>query len=167
LHENAHPGTVLDVSQPAGDVLVRDGESPLVLVSAGIGITPVAAIIEDLSRRSPARTVRLFHADRAHAAHALYAPLRRQVLAMDDARAQNWYREDAESAPTLLPALPGRMDLTEVELPNDADVFLCGPLDFMRTSRSTLLARGVPPERISYEVFGPDLWARQPAVEAA
>lgn len=167
LHENAHPGTLLDVSQPAGDILVADGENPLVLVSAGIGITPVAAIIEDLSRRSPDRTVRMFHSDRTHDTHALYASLRRQVLAMDDARAQNWYREDAESAPTLLPALAGRMDLTEVDLPDGADVFLCGPLDFMRTSRSTLLSRGVPPERISYEVFGPDLWAHQPEGEAA
>lgn len=167
LHENAHPGTLLDVSQPAGDVVVVDDENPLVLVSAGIGITPIAAIIEDLSRRSPARTVRLFHADRAHGTHALYASLRRQVLAMDDARAQNWYREGADSAPTLHTALPGRMDLTSVELPEDADVFMCGPLEFMRSSRSTLLARGVPPERISYEVFGPDLWAQQPTPEAA
>ncbi|WP_372466845.1 globin domain-containing protein [Microbacterium maritypicum] len=167
LHENAHPGTLLDVSQPAGDVVVDHDETPLVLVSAGIGITPVAAIVEDLSRHSPARTVRLFHADRSHDTHVLYASLRRQVLAMEDARAQNWYRDDAGSAPTLRPALSGRMDLAAVELPDDADVFMCGPLDFMRTCRSTLLARGVPPERISYEVFGPDLWAQQPTVEAA
>ncbi|MFP3344944.1 hypothetical protein R0J87_20930, partial [Halomonas sp. SIMBA_159] len=88
---------------------------------------------EDLSRHSPARTVRLFHADRSHDTHVLYASLRRQVLAMEDARAQNWYRDDAGSAPTLRPALSGRMDLAAVELPDDADVFMCGPLDFMRT----------------------------------
>ncbi|MGW9156160.1 MULTISPECIES: globin domain-containing protein [unclassified Microbacterium] len=167
LHENAHPGQLIDVSQPAGDVTIEDSERPLVLVSAGIGITPVAAIVEDLSRRAPARTVRLFHADRSHSSHALYGSLRRQVLAMDDARAQNWYREEAESAPTLHPARSGRMDLADVDLPDDAEVFMCGPLDFMRTSRSTLLARGVPSERISYEVFGPDLWAQQPKPEAA
>jgi nitric oxide dioxygenase len=167
LHENAHPGTVLDVSQPAGDVVLDDAEHPLVLVSAGIGITPIAAILEDLSRRSPSRTVRLFHADRAHDTHALYATLRRQVLAMEDARAQNWYESDAELAPTLHPALPGRMDLAEVELPDDAVVFMCGPLAFMRAARETLMARGVPADRISYEVFGPDLWARQPGTDAA
>ncbi|WAA67918.1 globin domain-containing protein [Microbacterium oxydans] len=167
LHENAHPGTVLDVSQPAGDVVLDDAEHPLVLVSAGIGITPIAAILEDLSRRSPSRTVRLFHADRAHDTHALYATLRRQVLAMEDARAQNWYESDAELAPTLHPALPGRMDLAKVELPDDAVVFMCGPLAFMRTARETLMARGVPADRISYEVFGPDLWARRPGTDAA
>lgn len=164
LHENARPGTVLDVSQPAGDVVLDDANDPLVLVSAGIGITPIAAILEDLSRRSPLRTVRLFHADRAHDSHALYASLRRQVLAMADAKAQNWYETDAHAAPTLAPALPGRMDLSHVELPDNAVVFMCGPLPFMRAARATLMARGVPAERISYEVFGPDLWVQQPAV---
>ena len=162
LHANAEPGTVLDVSQPAGDVVLDDSERPVVLVSAGIGITPVAAIVEDLSRRQPHRTVRLFHADRAHDTHALYASLRRQVLAMEDARAQNWYESDAELAPTLHPALPGYMDLSGVELPEDASVFMCGPLPFMRSARSTLIERGIPSERIHYEVFGPDLWAQQP-----
>lgn len=167
LHENAQPGTVLDVSQPVGDVVLDDTEQPLVLVSAGIGITPVAAILEDLSRRQPHRTVRLFHADRAHDTHALYASLRRQVLAMEDARAQNWYETDAADAPTLHPALPGYMDLAEVELPDDATVFMCGPLPFMRAARATLIERGIPAERIHYEVFGPDLWAQQPDAAAA
>ncbi|MEU1973672.1 globin domain-containing protein [Microbacterium sp. NPDC019599] len=167
LHENAQPGTLLDVSQPAGDVVLDESERPLVLVSAGIGITPIAAILEDLSRRQPARTVRLFHADRAHDTHALYSSLRRQVLAMEDAKAQNWYEEDAEQAPTLHPARAGLMDLTDVDLPDDATVFMCGPLPFMRASRATLMARGIPSERIHYEVFGPDLWAQNPESEAA
>ena len=162
LWEHAQPGTVLDVSQPAGDVVLDEEEHPLVLVSAGIGITPVAAIMEDLSRRQPARTVRLFHADRAHDTHALYSSLRRQVLAMTDARAQNWYERDAGDAPTLHPAREGFMDLAEVELPEQASVFMCGPLPFMQAMRRTLIGRGVPAERIHYEVFGPDLWAQNP-----
>lgn len=162
LHEHAQPGAILDVSQPAGDVVLDASEAPLVLVSAGIGITPIAAILEDLSRRQPDRTVRLFHADRAHESHALYNSLRRQVLAMNDARAQNWYEADAENAPTLYPALAGLMDLNEVEIPENATVFMCGPLPFMQAMRSTLLRRGVANERMHYEVFGPDLWAQNP-----
>lgn len=163
LHEHATPGTVLDVSQPAGDVILEDSDRPLVLVSAGIGITPVAAIMEDLSRRQPDRTVHLFHADKTHEHHALYDGLRRQVLAMPDARAQNWYEEGAEQAPTLHPARPGFMDLSDVELPQDAEVFMCGPLPFMQIARKTLMNQGVPPEAIHYEVFGPDMWAQRPA----
>jgi len=81
---------------------------------------------------------------------------------MSDARAQNWYETDAALAPTLHPARSGFMDLADVELPDDATVFMCGPLPFMRTSRATLMARGIPSERIHYEVFGPDLWAQNP-----
>jgi len=55
------------------------------------------------------------------------------------------------------------MDLAEVQLPMDVQVFTCGPLPFMRHVRSSLLARGVPASRIRYEVFGPDLWAAQVA----
>lgn len=162
LHENAQPGTVLDVSQPAGDVVLDDGDTPLVLVSAGIGITPVAAIVEDVSRRQPDRTVRLFHADKSHADHALYQSLRRQVLSMSDAKAQNWYEKDAETAPTLHPARSGFMDLGDVELPQEAQVFMCGSLPFMQAARTSLIRQGVPSENIHYEVFGPDLWAQQP-----
>ncbi len=162
LGDNATPGTVLDVSQPCGDLILEDNDNPLVLVSAGIGITPVAAILEDLSRRQPNRTVRLFHADKSHDTHALYGSLRRQVLAMPDAKAQNWYEEGAEDAPTLHPAKPGLMDLSEVELPENATVFMCGPLPFMFAARKALIARGVSPEEIRYEVFGPDLWAQNP-----
>jgi nitric oxide dioxygenase len=162
LHENAQPGTILDVSQPAGDVVLDESDAPVVLVSAGIGITPVAAIMEDLSRRQPDRTVRLFHADKAHSSHALYDGLRRQVLAMSDARAQNWYEEGADEAPTLHPARSGFMDLTDVELPEEAQVFMCGPLPFMQIARRTLIDQGVPSDNIHYEVFGPDLWAQNP-----
>jgi nitric oxide dioxygenase len=162
LHENAQPGTLLDVSQPAGDVVLGESEAPLVLVSAGIGITPVAAIMADLSRRQPHRTVRLFHADKSHDHHALYDGLRRQVLAMTDARAQNWYEEQAEIAPTLHPAKSGFMDLSDVEVPAEAQVFMCGPLPFMQIARRTLMEKGIPGANIHYEVFGPDMWAQNP-----
>lgn len=163
LYEHAVPGAVLNLSQPAGDVVLDSSDDPLVLVSAGIGITPVAAIMSDLSRRQPGRTVRMFHADESHGTHALYSGLRRQVLAMDDARAQNWYAERADDAPTLHPAKTGRMSLEDVELPEGARVFMCGSLSFMQTARRELVSRGVPTDRIHYEVFGPDMWAQNPA----
>ena len=167
LHANARPGSILDVSQPAGDLVLDESDAtPLVLVSAGIGITPIAAIMEDLSRRQPDRKVRLFHADKSHDHHALYDSLRRQVLAMSDARCQMWYEEEAEEAPTLHPARSGFMDLSDIEVPADAEVFMCGPLPFMRTSRLALMEKGIHGENIHYEVFGPDLWAQNPETAA-
>jgi len=50
-----------------------------------------------------------------------------------------------------------------VELPAEAEVFMCGPLPFMQIARKTLMDQGVPSESIHYEVFGPDMWAQNPA----
>ena len=55
----------------------------------------------------------------------------------------------------------GYMELSEIPLPDDVQVFTCGPLPFMRHVRSSLTARNIPASRIRYEVFGPDLWAAQ------
>ena len=166
LAENARAGTELDVSQPSGDVVLEDTDAPLVLVSAGIGITPMAAILEDLSQRQPERQVRVFHADKSHGATALYASMRGQAEAMGDVVGQFWYEEGADSAPTIRPARAGFMDLSDADLPAGARVFMCGPLPFMQAARKTLLAKGVPAEHISYEVFGPDLWAQNPDAAA-
>ncbi|MCE1178552.1 MAG: globin domain-containing protein [Micrococcales bacterium] len=162
LYDNAQPGTVLDVSQPAGDVILDDTDAPLVLVSAGIGVTPMAAILEDITVRQPKREVLVLHADTAHGNQALYASMRKRIEFLDNASSQVWYEEGADSAPTLRPAKAGRMDLTDVEIPSGAKVFMCGPLPFMRDARKALLAKGVAAENIGYEVFGPDLWAQNP-----
>ena len=52
----------------------------------------------------------------------------------------------------------GRVRLDEVEIPRDAEVYLCGPLPFMESVRSTLVEQQVPEAHIHYEVFGPDKW---------
>ena len=158
LADNAQVGTVLDVSQPAGDVILDESDVPLVLVSAGIGITPMAAILEDLMQRQPRRTVRIYHADRTHKTQPLYQRMLGQAMQLKDCYGEFWYEEGAESAPTRRPAHAGFMDLSEVELPEGCRVFMCGSLEFMAFARQGLLARGIPEDRIDYEVFGPDLW---------
>ncbi|HHV22162.1 MAG TPA: hemin transporter [Propionibacterium sp.] len=162
LADNAQVGTFLDVSQPSGDVILDKSDEPLVLVSAGIGITPMAAIMEDLVQHQPRRKVRIYHADRNHGTQALYQRMLGQSLQLKDSVGEFWYEEGADQAPTRRPARQGLMDLSEVEIPEGCRVFMCGPLEFMAGARRQLLERGVPAGRIDYEVFGPDLWARQP-----
>ncbi|WP_409484534.1 globin domain-containing protein [Arsenicicoccus dermatophilus] len=157
LAEHAQVGAVLDVSLPSGDVVLDDTDAPLVLVSAGIGITPMAAIMEDLSQRQPGRTVRAFHADKGQDTHALFTTLREHAEKMSDVRTQIWYETGAQA-----PARDGLMDLTDVEIPSGAKVFMCGPLPFMQAMRRQLIDKGVPASDIGYEVFGPDLWAQNP-----
>ncbi len=166
LHEHAQIGTQLDVSQPAGDVVLDESDAPLVLVSAGIGVTPMAAILEDITVRQPRREVLVLHADTAHENQALYASMRKRIEFLDNASSQVWYETGAEGAPTLRPARPGRMDLADIDVPPGAKVFMCGPLPFMRGVRRQLLDKGVSSENIGYEVFGPDLWAQNPDAAA-
>ncbi|WP_439942177.1 globin domain-containing protein [Streptomyces sp. BBFR115] len=155
LHRTVGVGDELTLSAPFGDVVLDDSDAPLLLVSAGIGCTPMAGMLEHLAATGSGREVWVLHADRSPADHALRADVRRLVDELPDARAHFWYEEDAEREPG---AHSGLMDLEGLEPPADADVYLCGSLPFMRAVRAQLLALGVPARRVRYEVFGPDLW---------
>ena len=155
LHRSVRAGDELTLSAPFGDVVLDDADTPLLLVSAGIGCTPMVGMLEHLAATGSARPVRVLHADRSPADHALRADTRRLVDQLPDAGADFWYEQDARTEPG---ARPGLMDLDGLDLPADADVYLCGSLPFMRAVRAQLLGAGVAARRIRYEVFGPDLW---------
>jgi nitric oxide dioxygenase len=158
LHDHVKVGDVLDVSAPAGDFVLTPTESPLLLASAGAGITTVLPIVEHIARTQPQRKVIIAHADRRAQDHALRETVLHLGREIDDFTAYTWY-EAVDEGDTR--SHQGYMDLTDIPLPEDIQVFTCGPLPFMRLVRSTLLERGVPAARIRYEVFGPDLWAAQ------
>ena len=158
LHDVVRPGDLLDVSNPAGDFIVESSSRPLLLVSAGAGITTVLPIVEHLARTQPQRQVVVAHADRTQHDHALRQTVLHAGRQLDDFTSHVWYETvDADDHQSR----PGLMDLADVPLPDDVAVFTCGPLPFMRHVRAGLLARGVPASQIRYEVFGPDLWATQ------
>jgi nitric oxide dioxygenase len=155
LHRTVRVGDELTLSAPFGDVVLDEADSPLLLVSAGIGCTPMAGMLEHLAATGAARPVTVLHADRSPLDHALRADTRRLVGRLPGARAEFWYEQDAAAEPG---ARTGLMDLEGLDLPADADVYLCGSLPFMRAVRAQLLQAGVPARHIRYEVFGPDLW---------
>jgi nitric oxide dioxygenase len=158
LHDQTRTGDELTLSAPFGDVALddpADATAPVVLLSAGIGCTPMTGMLAHLAALRSARPVLLLHADRSPAEHALRAETRNLVEQLPDARAVFWYERSGSQEPT---ARTGLMDIDGVELPDGATVFLCGPLSFMRAVRGQLLRAGVPARRIRYEVFGPDLW---------
>jgi len=161
LNDEVQVGHLLDVGTPSGDVVVEDGTNPLLLISAGVGITPVAAILDDLSVRSPDRPVTVAHADRSAAHHPLYTAVTSAGSALERFTAHTWY-ERVDERGAGRDAHEGLMDLEQVAVPADAQVFMCGPLPFMRDARAALIRRGIPATRIRYEVFGPDLWAGAP-----
>ncbi|MCZ4124955.1 globin domain-containing protein [Streptomyces sp. H39-S7] len=156
LHATVVAGDELTCSAPFGEVVLEESDRPVVLVSAGIGTTPLMSMLEHLCATGATRPVLALHADRSPVDHPLRDDLRRCVDSLPHARALVWYeRPDAVRAPG---ARTGLMDLGGVDIPSDASVYLCGPLPFMRAVRGQLLRAGVSARNIHYEVFGPDLW---------
>ncbi|MEV5987731.1 globin domain-containing protein [Streptomyces sp. NPDC052051] len=158
LHDTVSVGDVLSLSVPYGDVVLDDSGRPVVLVSAGIGVAPMAGMLSHLAAAESGLPVTLLHADLDEASF----PLRRQVvndiLALKNARMYLWYERGAHSQEPVDGVFEGLLDPTAVDLAEDALYYLCGPLPFMRDVRSLLIDRGVAPRDIRYEVFGPDLW---------
>ncbi|MER5796574.1 globin domain-containing protein [Streptomyces sp. NPDC001980] len=164
LHDTVREGDELLLSAPFGDVFLDDPvdtTTPVVLVSAGIGCTPMTGILAHLAGLRSIRRVLVLHADRSPADHALRTETHDLVDQLRNARAVFWYERPGAEEPA---ASTGPMDLSDTELPDNATVFLCGPLPFMRDVRGQLLSAGVPARRIRYEVFGPDLWLPGPPV---
>jgi nitric oxide dioxygenase len=152
LHETVGVGDQLLLSNPCGDISLTEGDTPLVLASAGIGCTPIASILRSLAEQDSKREVLVLHAETNLGRWALQDQMRQDVDLLAAAELQVWLESPVEGAHE------GLMSLDGITIPEDASVYLCGPLPFMRTIRSQALASGVPADRIHYEVFGPDLW---------
>ncbi|PWK26617.1 nitric oxide dioxygenase [Actinoplanes xinjiangensis] len=158
LHDRVQVGDELTMSVPYGDVVLDDGGRPVVFVSAGIGVTPMAGMISHLVAARSRLKVTLLHAD----ANEVSFPLRRQIAAdlarLPQSALHVWYEDGTGSELPLTGTHAGTMELTGMDLPDNAVYYLCGPIAFMQAIRSSLLQRGVSVRDIQYEVFGPDLW---------
>ncbi|MEU1518189.1 globin domain-containing protein [Streptomyces sp. NPDC005811] len=154
LHARVREGDVIELSEPYGDlVLDGAGGTPLLLASAGIGVTPMVAMLADLAQRGHRAPVTVVHADRTPATHALRADHEAYAGKLPEASVHLWYEREAPEG-----AAEGLVDLTDVTVPAGTRAYLCGPLPFMRAVRAQLIGKGVAPADIHYEVFGPDLW---------
>ena len=100
----------------------------------------------------------LLHADVNEDSFALRRQVLDDIAALPNASIHVWYEQGAEGREPANGVFAGTMDVSQVRLPDDARYYLCGPLPFMQAVRAALIGRGVRPEDIQYEVFGPDLW---------
>jgi nitric oxide dioxygenase len=151
-------GEVLTMSLPYGDVVLFDNGRPVIFVSAGIGITPMAGMLSHLVTAHSGLNVLLLHADADERSFALRGQVIADIAALPNASCYVWYENGATSELPVAGVFHGMMDLSQSDLPKQAVYYLCGPLPFMQAVRSALIDRGVPVQDIQYEVFGPDLW---------
>ncbi|MFI7385367.1 globin domain-containing protein [Streptomyces sp. NPDC049813] len=153
LHGAVLAGDRLRVSAPYGDLTLRADAAPLLLASAGIGCTPMLAMLEQLHAAGHPGPVTVVHGDRSPAAHALRAGHEALTGGLAGGSAHFWYENGPATGHRT-----GLVDLADVPVAPGTRAYLCGPLPFLRAVREQLLGRGVAAADIHYEVFGPDLW---------
>jgi len=157
VREHLRVSDRLDVSSPRGSFVLQPGERPIVLLSAGIGATPVLAMLHALSAASSTRQVTWLHAARDGQHHPFAGEVRGLMSALTNGRSYVCYtRPDSSDKTGEDFNATGRFSRSvfdQLGLPRDADVYLCGPTQFMADMKELLTAFGVAPEHIYIEIF--------------
>jgi ferredoxin-NADP reductase/MOSC domain-containing protein YiiM/ferredoxin len=157
LRERLQVGDTLDISSPRGSFILQPGERPVVLLSAGIGATPVLAMLYALAESRSTRQVSWLYAARDQEHHPFAHEVRRLMGALTHGRSYVCY-----SRPGSRDEIGKDFDATghlsrsvfdQAGVSRDADVYLCGPNRFMADMKKALATLGVPPERIHAEIF--------------
>jgi ferredoxin-NADP reductase/MOSC domain-containing protein YiiM len=157
LQQQVRVGDTLAVSSPRGSFILASGERPVALISAGIGATPVLAMLHALAADRSPRQVFWFHGARDRQHHPFVAEVRRLMLALTRGRSHVRY-----SRPASQDKLGDDFDATghlsrsvfdEFGVPSDTDVYICGPTRFTVEMKEALATFGVARERIHAELF--------------
>jgi ferredoxin-NADP reductase/MOSC domain-containing protein YiiM len=157
LREHVGVGDALDVSSPRGSFILQSGEQPVVLLSAGIGATPVLAMLYALAMARSTKQILWLHAARDREHHPFAAEVRRLMLALTHGRSYVCYSrpgssdkmgEDFDAAGHLSRAI-----FDKVAVPREANVYICGPTRFMAEMKAALASFGLALERIHFEIF--------------
>jgi ferredoxin-NADP reductase/MOSC domain-containing protein YiiM len=151
-------GDVLDVSAPRGNFTLRSGDGPVILLSAGVGATPVLAMLHALAAGASPREVWWIYGARDGAEHPFAAEARTLLEALPRSRSHIRYSSPRPADKLALDFdAPGRLNvrmLQELGVPRDADFYLCGPPAFMSDLTTDLEAWGVARSRVHTEIFG-------------
>jgi ferredoxin-NADP reductase/MOSC domain-containing protein YiiM/ferredoxin len=159
LHTSVAVGDQLDIAAPRGTFILDQTQAPVLLISAGIGATPVLAMLAALEQEHSAREVWCLYGARNGGEHPFAAEARALVASLPNARAHVYYSRpdpadvkgrDFDSAGRLTASL-----LAELNPPSAADVYMCGPTAFMDDISAGLAALGFDASRVHTEVFGP------------
>ena len=158
LCNRAKEGDVMDVSAPRGSFTLRPSQNPAVLLSAGVGATPVMSMLHTLASEKSQREVWWIYGARNRADHPFAEESRSLLKQLSRGRGCIVY-----SRPTAGDQIgadfdaPGHIDtalLQRIGVPQGADFYLCGPSSFLKNMRDGLKSWGVPAENVHTEIFG-------------
>jgi nitric oxide dioxygenase len=159
LHDEAGVGTEIRVAVPSGSfALPPEPKRPVVLLSGGVGLTPMVAMLETIAAEHPALDTYYVHAATHGGVHAMRAHVEDLTRGRDAIRIDTFYSDPrAEDVAGRDYAHTGRIDIDwlRAHTPLDrADIYVCGPIPFLRTFVTGLNEAGVPRDRLHYEFFG-------------
>ena len=158
IDEAVQIGDVLDVSAPRGNFTLRLDDSPVVLLSAGVGATPVLSMLHALAAEASPRDVWWLHGARRGREHPFAQETRTLLEALAHGHPHIRYSApDPEDRPGVDFDAYGRLDigvLRDLDIPRNADFFICGPSAFMSDLTAGLAAWGIAEDRIHTERFG-------------
>jgi ferredoxin-NADP reductase/MOSC domain-containing protein YiiM len=158
LHQHVHEGDVVAAAAPRGDFVLRDGHRPVVLLSAGVGATPVLAMLHALAIGRDQREIWWVHGARDRSEHAFGSEVARLLRTLRHPhRLISYSNPGAPEAEGPDFDIVGRISgqtLRRAKVPIDADYYLCGPGEFMETLSAGIVAQGTAPQQIVTELFG-------------
>jgi ferredoxin-NADP reductase/MOSC domain-containing protein YiiM/ferredoxin len=159
IHTSIKAGDMVEVSAPAGAFSLKTADTPIVLASAGIGVTPVLAMLHVLAAADSQREVWWLHGARDGESHHFAVESCELLAKLSHARSHISYSKPCaadrpgynyDSLGRLIPSL-----LDRLSVPQTADFYLCGPADFLSSWEAGLTQRGTVSNQIHKEVFGP------------
>lgn len=154
LHAHLRPGAVLAAAVPRGDFYLADAATPVALISAGIGVTPVLAMLHALAAVHSDREIHWFHTTRDAGSHAFAAETDALLAQLPNAHRHVFYTAGDPGAADIV---RGRLDAAVVGsagLAADTDAYVCGPQSFMSAMREALITAGLSADRVHAELFG-------------
>jgi ferredoxin-NADP reductase/MOSC domain-containing protein YiiM len=151
-------GDIVQASAARGSFTLRPGDTPVVLLSAGIGVTPVLAMLHALAAEASTREIWWLYGSRNGREHPFAEETRELLKALPHRHSYVCYSSpDPEDRPSVDFDAPGRLNmrvLQERNLPLNGDFYICGPSTFMSDLTAGLAGLGVTPDRIHTEMFG-------------
>ena len=147
LHTELAVGDELDIAAPRGTFILGDTDAPVLLISAGIGATPVVAMLHALAQAHSEREIWWLHGARSRRDHVFASEAAGLLGSLPNVRTHIFYsREDGRLSASRL---------AELEPPRDAEAYLCGPVPFMDEISAALVAIGLEASHVHTEPFGP------------